>query len=266
MANCIYKYKGKDYTKEEFYSLIRNSNFIQQEQVKKFAELQERLNNKEFLEGAKNAFESNEELQNVYYEAAGFKGENSNPYDIKDFSFFASFGNPKGFLEAKRIGESNDRLPKTTQYKNTDFYTALEILNDGRKKLSIHFKHLEQGSNRGGGHAGLVFVFDKNKKIDNNLVESLIPKVDKFRQDNFNKEGNIYRINTNNPTKIKPVDVREFTITSQQKQQALDAYTDFIARVSLGIIKNPTSGKYNYYDYNSIEDYLLKINKIEKQC
>jgi hypothetical protein len=63
MANCIYKYKGKDYTKEEFYSLVSSSNFIQQEQVKKFAELQERLNNKEFLEGAKNAFESSEELQ-----------------------------------------------------------------------------------------------------------------------------------------------------------------------------------------------------------
>jgi len=35
----------------------------QQEQIKKFAELQERLSNKEFLEGAKNAFESSEELQ-----------------------------------------------------------------------------------------------------------------------------------------------------------------------------------------------------------
>ena len=35
----------------------------QQEQVKKFAELQERLNNKEFLEGAKNAFESSKGLQ-----------------------------------------------------------------------------------------------------------------------------------------------------------------------------------------------------------
>jgi hypothetical protein len=41
----------------------------QQEQVKKFVELQERLNNKEFLEGAKNAFESSEELQNVYYDS-----------------------------------------------------------------------------------------------------------------------------------------------------------------------------------------------------
>lgn len=69
MANCIYKYKGKDYTKEEFYSLVSNSNFIQQEQAKKFAELQERLNNKEFLEGAKSAYESSEELQNVYYDS-----------------------------------------------------------------------------------------------------------------------------------------------------------------------------------------------------
>ena len=61
--SCIYKYKGKDYTKDEFYSLVSSSNFIQQEQVKKFAELQERLNNKEFLEGAKGAYESTPALQ-----------------------------------------------------------------------------------------------------------------------------------------------------------------------------------------------------------
>ena len=54
------------------------SNFdVQEEQVKKFVELQERLNNKEFLEGAKNAFESSEELQNVYYEAALLDYQNS---------------------------------------------------------------------------------------------------------------------------------------------------------------------------------------------
>ncbi len=84
MANCIYKYKGKDYTKEEFYSLVSNSNFIQQEQAKKFAELQERLNNKEFLEGAKNAFESSEELQNVYYEALEFKTINESEITYTD--------------------------------------------------------------------------------------------------------------------------------------------------------------------------------------
>ena len=61
--SCIYKYKGKDYTKEEFYSLVSSSNFIQQEQTKKFDELQERLNNKEFVGGAKNAYENSVELQ-----------------------------------------------------------------------------------------------------------------------------------------------------------------------------------------------------------
>jgi hypothetical protein len=40
---------------------------------------------------------------------------------------------------------------------------------------------------------------------------------------------------------------KETQITPQQKQQALDVYTDYIARVSLGIIKNPSSGEYNYY-------------------
>ena len=133
----------------------------------------------------------------------------SNPHNIKDFSFFASFGATYGFKDAKKIGGTTDILRKTIQYKNTDFYTALTILDDGRKKLSIHFKHLEQNSNRGGGHAGLIFVFDANKKINNSLIEKLIPKVEEFRQDNFTKEGNHYRINTNNIKDIKPVDVRE---------------------------------------------------------
>ena len=154
-------------------------------------------------------------------EALEFKRK-TNPYNIKDFSFFASFGNPSGFKEAKVIGKSNDRLNQTTRFKNTDFYTALEILPNGDKKLSIHFKHLEQGSNRGGGHAGLVFVFDSAKKIDNSLVENLIPKVEKFRTENFTKENNVYRINTNLPKEIKPVDVREDSqITQQQKQEEL---------------------------------------------
>ena len=59
--SCKPTYKGKRYNSlEELKSSTRNH---KQEQTKKFAELQERLNNKEFLEGAKNAFESTPELQ-----------------------------------------------------------------------------------------------------------------------------------------------------------------------------------------------------------
>ncbi len=38
MANCIYKYKGKDYTKEEFYSLVR-STMVQPRTVQKYTKI-----------------------------------------------------------------------------------------------------------------------------------------------------------------------------------------------------------------------------------
>ena len=60
--SCKPTYKGKRYNSlEELYKA--NQTNVQQEQVKKFAELQERLNNKEFLEGAKNAYESTPKLK-----------------------------------------------------------------------------------------------------------------------------------------------------------------------------------------------------------
>ena len=38
MANCIYKYKGKDYTKEEFYSLVRTT-MVQPRTVQKYTKI-----------------------------------------------------------------------------------------------------------------------------------------------------------------------------------------------------------------------------------
>ena len=69
LSNFISQKSQKSQDFQQFQQSLNkpNTNPIlqgnQQEQVKKFAELQERLNNKEFLEGAKNAFESSEELQ-----------------------------------------------------------------------------------------------------------------------------------------------------------------------------------------------------------
>lgn len=65
----VYFQIDKSKQKQQFQQSLNkpNTNPVlqgnQQEQVKKFKELQERLNNKEFLEGAKNAFESTSELQ-----------------------------------------------------------------------------------------------------------------------------------------------------------------------------------------------------------
>jgi len=61
--SCLPTYKEKRYNSlEELYKDV-NQKTTQQEQVKKFVELQERLNNKEFIEGAKNAYESTPALQ-----------------------------------------------------------------------------------------------------------------------------------------------------------------------------------------------------------
>ena len=54
--SCIYKYKGKDYTKEEFYSLVSNSNFIQQEQT-------HILGSKQDIEGFKKYVNKNNPIQ-----------------------------------------------------------------------------------------------------------------------------------------------------------------------------------------------------------
>ncbi len=355
--SCIYKYKGKDYTKEEFYSLVGNSNFIQQEQVKKFAELQERLNNKEFLEGAKNAFESSEELQNVYYEATGFtektdyKKEKDIFYqDVKSKYNFESTdsllksisNNTKNphykrladtFLKIKELKEVNliennnlsvngnyslatnsininvDRILKrsnikgynaefmleqtilheivhaltkkaTTSLERNEFIRNIENLayklyskeikdskSDFNKYLEIQ---LEIKSNRENvSEEDYEFVADRqfkfygltnldefitmsmvnpdfrNKLKETTLWQELkhliakflgIAKTDlDFLESNFDKFlESTYSVNL------------EAQITPQQKQDALNAYTDYIARVSLGIVKNPTSGEYNY--------------------
>lgn len=137
------------------------------------------------------------------------KGEIGHPPKVLDGNIFVSLGNPHGFKESKIIGAGNDRFPMTTKFKDTDFSTALEILPEGNQKLSIHFPHVEQGSSRGGAHAGLTLVFDKDVKITNNLVEYYLPYVEKFRAENFTNEGTVYRINTNNPSDIKPIDITE---------------------------------------------------------
>lgn len=130
---------------------------------------------------------------------------------IKDANIFASFGSPHGFKESKKIGNHNDILQYTTPFKDTAFTTSLQILTSGDKKVTIHFPHLELGTNRGGGHAGLTFVFDKETAITNNLIDQLIPFVEMFRDNNFTKEGEFYRINTNNPAEIIPLDLHTIT-------------------------------------------------------
>ena len=122
---------------------------------------------------------------------------------ILDANLFVSLGNPNGFVESKIIGKSSDYYNKTTKFENTDFSTAYFILNNGSKKITIHFPHLELTSNRGGAHSGIGFLFDKDDIINKKLIKSLITYIEKFRNDNFTKEDSgKWRINTTDPSKI----------------------------------------------------------------
>lgn len=130
-------------------------------------------------------------------------------------SFFASFGNPKGFIESQKIGTTTDKLNQAVQFKNSEFFTSSETLPDDKIKLAVHFKHFEQGSSRSGGHAGLVYVLPAGTKLTNNLIEALLPEVKSFRDSNFTKEQIGYRINTNDPNKIITPSTTQVTIATK---------------------------------------------------
>jgi len=124
---------------------------------------------------------------------------------ILDANFFVSLGNPNGFVESKIIGNSSDYYDKTTKFENTEFSTTYLILSNGLKKVTIHFPNLELTSNRSGGHSGMGFLFNKDVVINKKLVKSLIPYVEKFRNDNFVKngeDGGKWRVKTNEPKEI----------------------------------------------------------------
>jgi hypothetical protein len=63
---------------------------------------------------------------------------------------------------------------------------------------------------------------------------------------------------------IKTAYENRINLLEQQKQDALNAYTDYLARVSLGIIKNPSSGEYNYYSKVKDIVYHFSTVKIDK--
>jgi hypothetical protein len=329
----------------------------QQEQVKKFAELQERLNNKEFLEGAKNAFESSEELQNVYYEALGFTGMDINPR--KNYLLSKEYKN-FGWLSEKEKTDylnlqnnSKDREEREKAYiklrelykekVDKDFIDNVEkvhwfnsveslssLLENGKTipfEISTEGYYNEEFKSGWGNGIGIklkgetVIASNEDLRSDNKYGSikdgnfrkysygdstSIILKKEDFLKhkdltyttskgdikqghNEFllkNSEIEAIVIDKTNP-KLKDIDIAKIlkiadkysiTImysdeiktsqtTPQQKQDALNAYNDYIARVSLGIIKNPSSGEYNYYSkvkdivYHGTDTKFDKFNK-----
>ena len=120
----------------------------QQEQVKKFVELQERLNNKEFLKGAKNAYESSKGLQELGTQ------EQYNDY-IARVSL--------GILKNPSSGEYNyESKVKDIVYHGTDAqFDKFDISLSGKK--TSWAKHLP----------GIYFFFNKSatEGYDKSVIE-----------------------------------------------------------------------------------------------
>jgi hypothetical protein len=212
----------------------------QQEQVKKFAELQERLNNKEFTEPAKSVFENSTELQEAVYEALGFRTQDDN---LKDLSF-----------------ELADSDSEHDYFKV--FYRGKDLTTDGKVTtdeitLSLHNQGYIDGieipvnlRNKGLGKS--IYRKINSELLNGELKSDSLGRISEDAKrvwESLVKSGEA--IKTTRGYKFK-----ETQITPQQKQQALDVYTDYIARVSLGIIKNPSSGEYNYY--SKVKDIVYR--------
>jgi hypothetical protein len=326
----------------------------QQEQVKKFTELQERLNNKEFLEGAKNAFESSEELQNVYYEAAGLRTLENNKLeqDIKELikgrenipsSIFLSYlvnnnlipkiqeyitsigyrggewhplynrltlnyattqtSSEKAKLIAHELMHSLSHKYITTYeaLKNKEFKNYIEKTNENEKLKGtgrqIELTNLTEEQVKAFDNLVRIKqkVYDFIKKGEYKLNENLLKAdfgslnyafsdldkkedIHEFISEAFSNpilidvlkqiptegnKSNLFKefikalkiiLGFNNESIIEDIlyySEKAFINealkeSNNKKQDALNVYTDYIARVSLGIVKNPTSGEYNY--------------------
>jgi sulfur carrier protein ThiS len=241
-------------------------NNVGTEQVKKFAELQERLNNKEFLEGAKNAFESSKELQNVYYEAAEFRSDRDTT--VRN-SIVQAYKNKTTISLKTSLLEDLLEFDRT---KNEKFYTDKELTgveNIKKLKESIKKDGLKEPLELVINSQGAVVLAEGNHRFQalKELGYKEIPVIVKGRG---SKDEYFTEVRQGKQVKLGLNLNKDFNaqITPQQKQEALNAYTDYIARVSLGIIKNPSSGGYNYT--SKVKDIVyhfsnVKIDKPDKE-
>ena len=123
----------------------------QKEQVKKFAELQERLNNKEFLEGAKSAYESTPELQQF-----------GTQEEYNDYIARVSLG----IIKNPSSGEYN----YTSQVKDIVFRGKTgNQTNQKSKELGIFFTDDKNAAN-------IYAVKYKGDEFDDSIIQGIVNK------------------------------------------------------------------------------------------
>jgi predicted kinase len=186
----------------------------QQEQLKKFVKLQELKNKPEFQEGIKFAFSNNEELQNTIYESLDIK--------MADISF-----------NTTPFGKSMDNIDIIKNNKRIGF---IQVDKDSNSNiLTINNIGLRQKD------LGEYVYLKLQNQYPNFIIESDL-------ESSSEKDINVWDSLVEKGLAIE-IPNGNYTLTNQS---ALDKYADYIAQVSLGIIKNPSTDEFNDSDINNI--------------
>ena len=198
----------------------------QQEQQKKFQELQERLNNREFLEGAKLAFESSEELQNVAYEAAGLRTLENNKLeqDIKEL-IKGREDMPSSIFLSYLL--NNNLIPKIQEYIKTISSRHGEW-NELYKRLRLDYSPINTKSER----AKLM-----SHELMHTLSHKYITSYEALRQPDYKE----YILKVNENEKIKGTN-RTVGLVNLTKEQ-IDAF-DNLVRIKEKVFDFIKKGKY----------------------
>lgn len=235
----------------------------QQEQVKKFAELQERLNNKEFIEGAKFTYESSESSEGSNKPAEKEVtavltkiNESHNLGEVLDFDGEPIYNFEDTVLQnglvnltknqwghgATRVGYGEEglkslenilskkdkftgdfgpiagtKLSETNKYANT-WETGRFIIT--RNNDSFYSKDGSLNTD------GVEIILNRALEPYANYLASKYPSI--IFKDAFGKVIN----NNQQSQPLKDIGTQE-------------QYNDYIAKVSLGIVRNPSSGEFN---------------------
>src|SRR5690606_30496830 len=118
----------------------------------------------EFLEGAKNAFESSEELQNVYYEAAGF--DNNLPLPVnKEIEFLLHTEKLKINLQDITLEEEGDVDLNLKNKCNT-----FAIKAKGKKLGYIQVKYKDDNTVK----IGLSALYEGKEEVKQSIISKIL--------------------------------------------------------------------------------------------
>jgi len=171
MANCIYKYKGKDYTKEEFYSLVATT-MVQPRTVPKYNKIlfptgntASKVEGHTTLEEFKKQKEDRIkqlEIEKNKYESSNYIVHRYNEFDSSDKTFeFKSIDEANSFLSDKSL--SRKESPKQYYSLPKDNRDVIEATTANiTKEINQLKQELERVETEGFGALKPIYNFYEN--------------------------------------------------------------------------------------------------------